>query len=61
MRGVKVDKRTQSMENLFAPRIYVRGNNSGFIPREIDLIRMNERVTIRLKASSKLQPDKRRG
>ncbi|KAM7488964.1 hypothetical protein LguiB_026448 [Lonicera macranthoides] len=60
--GLKlIDKRPQSMENLFSPQVYVKGNNSGFIPSEIDLIRMNERVSIRLKALSKLQPDKIKG
>ncbi|KAM7473797.1 hypothetical protein LguiB_021040 [Lonicera macranthoides] len=50
-----IDKSTVSMSRLFAPRIKVSGNSSGFIPAEIDLVgKGKEKCTIRLKVLSKL-------
>ncbi|KAM7460899.1 hypothetical protein LguiA_029020 [Lonicera macranthoides] len=50
-----IDKSTVSNSRLFAPRIKVSGNSSGFIPAEIDLVgKRKEKCTIRLKVLSKL-------
>ncbi|KAM7477794.1 hypothetical protein LguiA_026007 [Lonicera macranthoides] len=52
---ITIDKSTVSMSRLFAPRIKVSGNSSGFIPAEIDLVgKGKEKCTIRLKVLSKL-------
>ncbi|KAM7482030.1 hypothetical protein LguiB_006613 [Lonicera macranthoides] len=37
-----IDKSTVSMSRLFAPRVKVSGNSSGFIPAEIDLVGKGE-------------------
>ncbi|KAM7484876.1 hypothetical protein LguiA_000885 [Lonicera macranthoides] len=51
----ELDRATENKQRLFAPRIKVRGNRSGFIPAEIDLTDEEENMfTIRLKSRSRL-------
>lgn len=51
---LQIDERTKKMSSLFAPRICVKGNNSGFIPSEIDLVKNEETITVRLRVISSL-------
>ncbi|KAM7489747.1 hypothetical protein LguiB_027231 [Lonicera macranthoides] len=51
----ELDRATENKQRLFAPRIKVRGNRSGFILAEIDLTDEEENIfTIRLKSRSRL-------
>lgn len=51
---LQIDRRTDSMQRLFTARIKVKGNDSGFIPAEVDMAIGFERFTIKLKAISRL-------